>query len=170
MSENVTTLKKTSPMRNRDIDALFPGLDDPDVIAPYMHRGEWAVHEVLPMLVERMGPCDIRLATYMVSDESLRVLGGLKVRSLRLIVDMTVQRHKLPLLLFAENMLGDVRLDACHAKVLLMESDTKQFGIVGSANLNLAHRWESGFYFTKGKHYEYFRQQFERAYTDAIAL
>lgn len=107
----------------------------------------------------------------MVSDESLRTLSMLEgVRSIRLLVDMTLQRHKLPLLLFAQNVCASIRLDSCHAKVLLMESDTQRFGIVGSANLNLAHRWESGFFFTAGSHFDYFKQHFDHAYDAAIGL
>lgn len=158
-------------MWNSDIDALFPGLDKPGMITPFMHHGEWAVHDVLPLLVDKMGPCDIRIATYTVSDESLRTLSLMNdVRSLHILVDMTLQRHKLPILLFAQNITNEIRLDSCHAKVLLMESDTHRFGIVGSANLNHAHRWESGFFFTAGPHYDYFRTQYDDAYANAIPI
>lgn len=152
-----------------DIDVLFPHMDEPGIIQPFMHRGEWAVHEALPMLISHLGPSDVRIATYMVSEESLRaLLLAQGVHSMRLLLDLTVKRHKLPLLLFAQNVTADIRLDYCHAKVLLVENGERRFGIVGSANLNRAHRWESGFWFTAGPHYDYFLNQYDSAYANAL--
>lgn len=152
-----------------EVDELFPNMLDQGIIEPFMHRGDWAVHEVLPMLVSRLGPSDVRLATYMVSEDSLRtLLLSDDIRSLQLLVDLTVKRHKLPLLLFAESATSEIRLDYCHAKILLIENEQRRFGIVGSANLNRAHRWESGFYFTDGYAYDYFRKQFDDAYRHAL--
>lgn len=81
---------------------------------------------------------------------------------------MTVKRHKPDLLLFASNISPSIRIDSCHAKLLLVENRQHKFGIAGSANLNQNHRWENGFYFTSGKHYEYFSQMFNQAYENAI--
>ena len=103
-----------------------------------MHKGEWAI-----------------------SDEK-------KIESLTLLLDTTVKRHKLDLLLFASNISPRIRIDSCHAKLLLVENEQYKFGIAGSANLNQNHRWENGFYFTSGKHFEYFSNMFNQAYEDAI--
>ncbi|MFK2112233.1 hypothetical protein ACIXIO_02340 [Bacteroides fragilis] len=73
------------------------------------------------------------------------------------------------MLLFASNITPRIRIDSCHAKVLLVENDKYQFGIAGSANLNQNHRWENGFYFTSGKHFNYFSEMFEQAYNQAIS-
>lgn len=62
-----------------------------------------------------------------------------------MLLDTTVKRHKIDLLLFAANISPEIRIDSCHAKVLLVENERYKFGIIGSANLNLNHRWEAGY-------------------------
>lgn len=148
-------------------DALVPG-----TIEPYMHKGEWAIHEVLPILLSAIGPATVRIATFSVSEESLRPLYFLNedgmIAELKLLLDLTVKRHKLGLFLFAGNITPEIRIDSCHAKVLLVENERYKFGIVGSANLNQNHRWEAGFYFTAGRHYDYFKEKFETSYQNAL--
>lgn len=138
-----------------------------------MHKGEWAIHEVLPSLLSAIGPADIRIATFSVSEDSLRPLFFLsdeqKITGLKLLLDTTVKRHKLDLFLFASNITPEIRIDSCHAKLLLVENQDYRFGIVGSANLNQNHRWESGFYFTSGRHYDYFSDMFNQAYENALS-
>ena len=130
-----------------------------------MHKGDWAIHEVLPSLLSAIGPAKVKIMTFSISEDSLRPLFFLaderKIESLTLLLDMTVKRHKLDLLLFASNISPSIRIDSCHAKLLLVENRQHKFGIAGSANLNQNHRWENGFYFTSGKHYEYFSQMFK---------
>lgn len=144
----------------------------PGSIEPFMHKGDWAIHEVLPSLLCEMGPAHVKIATFSISEDSLRPLFFLsdkrKVESLTLLLDTTVKRHKLDLLLFASNISPDIRIDSCHAKLLLVENDRYKFGITGSANLNQNHRWENGFYFTSGKHYDYFSEMFNQAYENAM--
>lgn len=150
----------------------FPLALCPGSIEPFMHKGEWAVHNVLPSLLSCIGPADVRIATFNVSEDSLRSLFFLtdegKIRKLELLLDTNVKRHKLDLLLFAVRITPSIHIDSCHAKILLIENESYRFGIVGSANLNQNHRWEAGFYFTAGSHYDYFRQMFNSSFQNAI--
>lgn len=145
----------------------------PDSIEPFMHKGEWAIHEVLPSLLDDIPAARVRIATFSISEESLRPLFFMvedkKITRLQMLLDTTVKRHKLDLLLFASHISPEIRIDSCHAKILLVENDTHRFGIVGSANLNRNHRWESGFYFTAGRHYDYFLETFTKAYEHAMS-
>lgn len=147
--------------------ALCPGS-----IEPFMHKGEWAIHEVLPTLLSAIGPASVRIATFSISEDSLRPLFFLteegKITSLQMLLYTTVKRHKIDLLLFAANISPQIRIDSCHAKVLLVENAQYKFGIVGSANLNQNHRWEAGFYFTAGTHFDYFSATFNQAYESAM--
>ncbi|MGL4519592.1 MAG: phospholipase D family protein [Phocaeicola sp.] len=150
----------------------FPKALQQGSIEPFMHKGEWAIHEVLPILIDAIGPCAIKIATFSISEDSLRPIFFLadegKITSLELLLDTTVKRHKLDLLLFAANITQKIRIDSCHAKVLLVENDDYSFGIVGSANLNQNHRWEAGFYFTQGDHFNYFKEEFNNSYQNAM--
>lgn len=137
-----------------------------------MHKGEWAIHEVLPTLISAIGPASVKIATFSISEDSLRPLFFLtedgKITGLQMLLDTTVKRHKIDLLLFAANISPEIRIDSCHAKVLLVENEQYKFGIVGSANLNQNHRWEAGFYFTAGKHYDYFAKEFDKSFENAM--
>lgn len=144
----------------------------PGSIEPFMHKGDWAIHEVLPSLLSAIGPASVRIATFSISEDSLRPLFFLSdegmITDLTLLLDTTVKRHKLDLLLFASNISPNIRIDSCHAKLLLVENEQYKFGIAGSANLNQNRRWEAGFYFTAGSHYDYFAQMFNESYQDAM--
>lgn len=151
----------------------FPLALCPGSIEPFMHKGEWAIHEVLPTLLSTIGPASVRIATFSISEDSLRSLFFLteegQITSLRMLLDTTVKRHKIDLLLFAANISPEIRIDSCHAKVLLVENERYKFGIIGSANLNLNHRWEAGVYFTAGSHFDYFSEAFNQAYENAMS-
>ena len=86
-----------------------------------MHKGDWAIHEVLPSLLSAIGPAKVKIMTFSISEDSLRPLFFLaderKIESLTLLLDMTVKRHKLDLLLFASNISPSIRIDSCHAKL-----------------------------------------------------
>lgn len=150
----------------------FPHALCPGSIEPFMHKGEWAIHEVLPTLISAIGPASVKIATFSISEDSLRPLFFLtedgKITGLQMLLDTTVKRHKIDLLLFAANISPEIRIDSCHAKVLLVENEQYKFGIVGSANLNQNHRWEAGFYFTAGKHYDYFAKEFDKSFENAM--
>jgi hypothetical protein len=159
-------------MNQNKFDRLFPRAFAPGIIEPFMHKGEWAIHEVLPFLLLDHKKADITIATFNISEESLRPLFFLveeeKIKSLTLLLDITVKRHKLDMLLFAANITTNIRINNNHAKILLVENEKLKFGIVGSANLNENHRWESGFYFTDISVFEYFKKEFEKAYNESI--
>ena len=152
----------------QDLLNKFPKALAPGSVEPFMHKGEWAIHEVLPILLSTIGPADVYIATFSISEDSLRPIFFLadegKIKTLRFVLDTTVKRHKLDLLLFAANITPDIRIDSCHAKVLLVENEPHKFGIVGSANRNQNHRWEAGVYFTVGLHLDYFKLLFNQAY------
>lgn len=158
-------------MKKQLLDRFFPLALDPGVIEPFMNKGDWAVHDVLPSLLEAIGPADVRVMSYNISEESLRAFSEVEgIRSMKMLLDEGIQRHKIDLLLFASSIASDIRIEHNHAKVLLVENESYAFGIVGSANLNRASRYESGFYFTNGRHYAYFRDSFDHIFDNALPV
>lgn len=157
------------PKRNVDLLTYFPNALQPGVIEPFIHKGDWAIHQTVSSLVDAVGPADFRIMSYNISEDSLRSLFlEPRIRSMKVVLDMTIRRHKLDLLYFMGEITRYIRLDSCHAKVFLAENDDFSFGIVGSQNLNLVHRYESGFYFTRGPHFDYFKTHFDLIYDQAI--
>ena len=159
-------------MTHQQFNQLFPGALLPETIEPFIHKGEWAIHDVLPILLEQIGPAEVKVATFSISEDSLRPMFFLveygSISKLTLLLDMTVKRHKFDMLLFASNITPTIRLESNHAKMLLVCSDTHRFGIVGSANMNQVKRFEAGFYFTAGKYFDYFSNMFDKIYDQSI--
>lgn len=136
----------------------------------FHHKGEWAIHEALTVLLSRTGPAVVMMETFNVSEAALRpmffeVEKG-NILNLRMILDMNVKRHKLEMLLFAAGITTDIRLASCHAKVLLIKNENFRIGIVGSANANQPVRYEAGFLFTDPVLFSFFESQFNQVFNE----
>ena len=144
----------------------------PNTIKPFIQKGEWAIHDVLPILLSEYGQADVSIITFSISEESIRTLfleaDKGNVRKLSLLLDFSVRKNKLALLLFASEITSEIRLFDVHAKVFLVENENIKFGIVGSANLNNNRRLESGFYFTEGEYFNYFKNEFKEHFENAV--
>lgn len=159
-------------MTSEQFNAIFPDAFSPNVVKPFIHRGEWAIHDVVRYLCNE-ATASVQIATFSISEDSLRTLFFLveekKISSLHLLLDTTVKRHKLDMLLFARNISPNIAIDSVHAKITLLRfQDKRCFGIVGSANLNLNARWESGFYFSSGEVFDFFSNKFDFAFSNAM--
>jgi PLD-like domain len=140
------------------------------VVKGFHHKGEWAIHEALTVLLSRTGPASVMMETFNVSEDALRpmffeVEAG-HITDLRLVLDMNVKRHKLEMLLFAAGITPDIRLASCHAKILLIRNERYRIGIVGSANANQPIRYEAGFIFTDPGLFALFEETFNRVFND----
>ena len=155
-------------MKQSEFDKLFPDGLKPDIISPYVHKGKWAIHELLPILLSKIGVASVRIATFNISEDSLRPLFFMmerkEISELRLLLDMNVKRHKIDMLFFAAYITPEIRLSSTHMKVMLIENDNWNIGVVGSANMNNNPRYEAGFIFTDNPNYRYFRNVFEDIY------
>lgn len=133
----------------------FPNGVQPGKIIPYAHKGEWAVHELLPFLFSEIGPFHLAVATFNVSEDSLRPIFFMKDRgellSVKFLFDNNVRRHKVDMLFFAlgaansDSQFSNVRTSSTHMKLMLCWNDKICISVVGSANMNRNVRHEAGF-------------------------
>lgn len=154
-----------------EFEELFPDWNTAGVIQPLLHKGEWAIHEVLPVLLSLVGPSEVKIATFNIAEDSLRELFFLvdegKITNLSMLLDTNVKRHKIDMLLFAMHITPFIRTDSNHAKILLVKNKDYSFGIVGSANLNQPRRLEAGFWFTRGDFFDFFTARFNYFFNEA---
>lgn len=154
-------------MIDKKFRKLFPKGIRPGIV-PFAHKGEWAVHELLPVFYSQYGPFDLSLATFNVSEDSLRPIYFMKDRGeilqTRFIFDNNVQRHKLDLLLFSSNIANDVHITANHMKLTLCQNDKMVMCIIGSANMNRNIRHESGLIITDKSLFAYFNNYFNEVF------
>ncbi len=157
-------------MQQHEFNKLFPEGIKQGLTIPFVHKGKWAVHEILPFLLSHIGKAQVRIATFNISEDSLRPLffhiEKQEIIQLSLLLDMNVKRHKLDLLLFAANITTQVRLSSTHMKLMLIQNGQWKIGITGSANLNRNQRYESGFIFTDTNLYDYFFTQYEEIFNN----
>lgn len=139
-----------------------------DGVAPYQHKGEWSIQESVSSILDMTGPADVMLETFNISEEAIRTLfvelENKRIRSLRIIVDQNVRRHKIGTLLFARNITSDIHVTNCHSKVLLVSNEKYRIGIVGSANFNQPLRYEAGVIITNENLFNFFLTSFKEIY------
>lgn len=148
----------------------FPNGVQPGKIIPYAHKGEWAVHELLPFLFSEIGAFHLSLATFNISEDSLRPIFFMKERgellSVKFLFDNNVKRHKLDMMLFSANIGDLVRTSASHMKIMLCWNEKIGIAVVGSANMNRNVRHEAGFMSTakpdaSGEPYHFYKHYFD---------
>ena len=137
----------------------------PGLIVPYAHKGEWAVHEVLPFVFSEIGAFHLSVATFNVSEDSLRPIFFMRERgellSVRFLFDANIQRHKVDMLYFSANIADSVRTSYSHMKIMLCVSERLSLAVVGSANMNRAHRHEAGIVTTDKTMCDFYQSYFD---------
>lgn len=150
------------------VSAYFPQGLLPGKTIPYAHKGDWAVHDVLPFLYNQVGPFHLRLATFNVSEESLRPIFFMKERgeliSTFFLFDANIRRHKLDMMLFSSSIADEIRVSSTHMKLLLCENDKIKFAMVGSANMNKNARHEAGMFTTDDVMYQYYKLYYQSVF------
>ncbi len=150
----------------------FPNVLQRGIIEPYMQKGEWATHQVLPSLLDLFPQSEIYLSSFNISDQSLRSLAVLqkqgKFERLSLLLDRSLLKNKVALLRFAYNITQNVRLNSIHAKIILIQNKNRCFGIVGSQNFNQNKKIEAGFYFTDDKIFQFYKEKFLFFYNQSL--
>jgi phosphatidylserine/phosphatidylglycerophosphate/cardiolipin synthase-like enzyme len=164
----VRPLKDKQICMKQGIRELVDGVNKVDSLTPFFHKGEWALHEVLPILLQTTGQAEVAIATFSISEDSLRPLFFLmeqgKITNLRMLLDLTVKKHKMDLLGFAAAITPHIRIASNHAKLLLIGNAHYHITLIGSANLNTNARYENGVMFNTIDMYNFFVQKFDDAY------
>jgi len=156
-------------MTETTLDNLFPQGICPGMIIPYAHKGKWAVHELLPIFYNLIGSFHLRVATFNISEDALRPIFFMKDRgellSIKFLFDNNVQRHKVDMIFFANNVANDIRVSSSHMKVMLVHNDICNIAVVGSANMNRNLRHEAG-YIATDSNYDFFSNYFDEVFNN----
>ena len=154
-------------MNETTLEDLFPDGIRPGMLVPYAHKGKWAVHQLLPIFYNLIGPFHLRVATFNISEDALRPIFFMKDRgellSVKFLFDNNVQRHKLDMIFFAHNVAEDIRVTSTHMKVMLINNEKCNIAVVGSANMNRNLRHEAG-YIATDSNYDFFSNYFDEVY------
>lgn len=140
--------QKTMLARTQDnLDQLLPEIT-PGVSYHYASAGLWSVHDLLFHLLRQTGPAHVWIATWSMTEESVRMLvQGLEQRvllTMNLLIDARVTRRNASAYAFVKAHADKVRVTACHAKVTVIENEHWSITINGSPNYTNNPRIEAG--------------------------
>lgn len=130
-------------------------------IIPVASNGDWSMHHLLEYLLGISGPARVWISSFSINEVAVRTFLNLQdaglIQELHCLLDLSVKRHNLGLLFFANNIVSGISLSKCHAKMILIENETYTISVVGSANFNINDkkevavihfgRWFFDFYF-----------------------
>lgn len=146
----------------------FPLGPLPGKIIPYAHKGEWAVHEILPFLFNYVGPFHLSVASFNISEDSLRPIFFMKDRkellSVRFLFDHNVHRHKIDMMFFSSGIADQIRISSTHMKLLICHNRLINLAMVGSANMNRVTRHEAGIITTEDATFNYYKNYFNNVF------
>lgn len=104
--------------------------------------------QMITKFLEIMGPSELILTSYSVSDRLLNFLLACKnnglITRLTLIIDWKVKLSNASLANFAQSISDDFGLDDVHAKLWLFKSEKETLSVVSSQNINHNPRKEAG--------------------------
>lgn len=115
---------------------------------PYYSRHEFSMHQLIAHILEQTGPADVVLSTFSISEAPVRSFYNLSekglLKSLSCLFDFMVKKHKIGLLFFANNIVNQIAITKCHAKITLIKNENYSVSIISSANLNINDKIEAG--------------------------
>lgn len=115
-------------------------------VIPVASNGDWSMHELLEYLLGISGPAKVWISSFSITEVAIRTFLNLQetgqITNLSCLFDFTVKRHKTGLLFFANNVVSDITISKCHAKLILIENADCTIAVVGSANFNINDKKE----------------------------
>jgi hypothetical protein len=115
-------------------------------IIPVSSDGDWSMHQLLEYLLGLSGPANVWISSFSITEVAIRSFLQLQekgfIRELHCLFDFTVKHHKIGLLFFLNNVVTDVVVTKCHAKLILIENENCTIAVVGSANFNVNDKKE----------------------------
>ncbi len=124
------------------------GTLQPDQSIHYASGGQWSSHDLLFHILDQTGPAKVWLCTWSISELAVRQImekldAGI-IQELHCIFDWRVKVRRPEALQLAQQIVTDVKLTTCHAKVTVIQNDSWNISIVGSANYTNNPRIEAG--------------------------
>lgn len=123
------------------------------------------VADVLQWILDQIGPADIRISSFSISEEFLRRIYFIEkkglVRSLDIVLDHKATNKTLILWPFIAQTVRNCYLSNNHSKMLLVSNEQWNVVMVTSQNLTRGNRFESGFITTDPEIFRSLQTQFD---------
>lgn len=135
----------------RDLEECISELA-PNQAQQFVTAGRWSLHQLLEYLLRKTGPCRLWMTTWTITEEPMRILLSLiregLILELNAVLDYRIEKRKPEAFQLASNIMTNIRLTKCHAKVVVIKNDQWNVTILTSANFSKNPRIEVGTIFT----------------------
>lgn len=124
----------------------------PDSVLKYYTNGAWSMHQMLDYLLQIIGPAELVMSTWTITEDPARTLLNLKqsgqITAIHALFDYRVRERSAGAHQILSSICDSLALGKCHAKVTVLTNDQWSVSIVGSANFSRNRRMEAGTIFT----------------------
>lgn len=114
----------------------------------FFSGGRWSMHDLLNFMVKHTGPCRAYITTYAISDKAAGTIINLfdagMITEFYCILDTRMKVRNPRVLSLIHHKFSNVKQSNCHAKVTVLQNDTFNIAIIGSANHSNNPRIEVG--------------------------
>lgn len=132
---------------SQNVYDVLGGIDF-NVNTHYVTLGHWSNHELLQFLLEIVGPSEVFLATWSMSEPAavklLAMIDNGLITSLKGILDFRTKNRHPQAFQLAQSLFVDLHMTASHCKVTVIKNEKYTITINGSANYTNNPRIESG--------------------------
>lgn len=135
---------------------------------------QFSMHNLFSYLLQQAGPSVVKISTFSLSDTAIRNFiiereNGL-IKQIQCVLDFSLSKRNIENLLFAGNVVDNIRLCDNHSKMMFILGEKKQFAVVGSANFNENRKTESAVIFFDDPIVNQLEQQFDFLFNISMPL
>lgn len=112
-----------------------------------VNEGKWSAHDLLSYLLVLYPDSNLITSSYSVGEDAIRKFFDVRLKSVKIILDKSMQKHRIALLEFIQRSNCEVYLCDNHSKVLVLENEYHKVAFVGSQNYTKNRRVEVGVLF-----------------------
>ena len=157
----------------KKIEQAFSLYSDRDII-PLASDGDWSMHHLLEYLMEKSGPAEVWISSFSITEVAVRTFLNLHekglIRELHCLFDFTVKHHKVGLLFFASNIVSEIAIDKCHAKLILIRNEKFTITVIASANFNINDKKEVAVIHFSQWFFDFYHQQLSQWIESGIKI
>jgi len=143
-------------------------------ILPFFSEGNWSLYQLLSRCLLFTGKAKIKISSFSLSENAIRSFINDKEKGLVddiiMLFDISIPKRKFDMMLFAHEVISEIRLAPNHSKVIVISGELMNVAIISSHNLTPNPRIEAGCIFTTHEHVRYYSDMFDSYFNNALAF
>lgn len=145
-----------------------------DACTSFFLNNFFSLHQLMSYFLDKTGPANVRVSSFSLCDAAIRNFINQtekgNIIDCKAILDFSLSKRAIDKLLFANNVLKNIRLIENHSKLLLIFNSDISIALIGSANFNDNRKLESGIILTNHPNFNIILEQFEEIYQISMPL